>query len=433
MILAPLLCTLMLFAPDGMKIYKSKDFTIRSNASTRESKALGKRITFYLSIFEDFYKDLGLKKKSDNRLKLRLFATHEEFEAFYKRGGGSLGSTPLAYWSPSLNSIVMYSDERDVALKAVVFHETSHQFLSHYTSDAPKWLNEGLSEYFEGWKIEDAKSARESLHLYDLAMVQGALKAGHFLTPQKLISMSRSDFNNFAKQNPKLPGYLHYATSWSLVYYGIKTRDERDHERLLQYFHDLRDLGPNAKFDVPDWPAFTERWKAFILDLDPSPSDALDHFLIGSGHRRNGKYSKAVKSFESALALDPKMPGARYWVGYCQKRLGRYDLAYKALEQVLVDDPEDARAPYYLARMHLGIDRRGAKSEAEKALTYAELASDLLDGKSPYYLELIAQCQIELGEFKQAKRTLRKVRKAIAEDDLPNWKKRLEKLEQSTR
>ena len=75
--------------------------------------------------------------------------------AIGSRAGHGLGEDdpPLAYFSPSLNAIVLFNDEANVTLRQTLFHETSHQFLERYTSDAPKWLNEGLAEYFEGWRM----------------------------------------------------------------------------------------------------------------------------------------------------------------------------------------------------------------------------------------------------------------------------------------
>lgn len=424
-LIIPALAILSLLA-GGMRSYRSKEANIKSNASAAESKALGQRLDRYCELFEEFYDELGLKKKNDNTLKIRLFATYDEYEEYYNRGGGGLGGTPLAYFSRSLNSIVMYSDEEDVALRAVVFHEASHQYLNRYTYDAPKWINEGLAEYFEGWKVPEEGAAIRRAHLYDVALVQQALKSGEYLDPRKLVEMSRSDFNDFAKNNDNLHGYLHYATAWSLVYYCLGVNGGGDKDSLLQYLNDLRSKGPSAKFEVDDWSAFTARWKAGVLSIDAKPTDAVDHFLVAKGYRSNKEWSKSVASLKKAIELDPELPSAHYWLGYSLKRTGKYKEAKEVLKRVMNDSPDDPRAPYYLARMYLGIDRKSAKPEAELALEYALSASEIVDEQSPLYLWLISQCYIAMGDGKRALRFAKKILKVIDKEDREVWEVKVE-------
>ncbi len=408
-------------APEGMRKYRSKQAILKSNAPPKAVKALGKRIDYYCTLFQRFYDELGLKKKNDNTLKLRVFNTYDEYEEYYRRSGSGLGGTPLAYFSPSLNSIVMYRDDEDVALRAVVFHECSHQFLNRYTYDAPKWLNEGLAEYFEGWKVTPGVSGERRPHLYDLTLVKKALKTGNYLTPRVMTQMSSEAFNNFSEQHPNLHSYLHYATSWGIVYHCLQSGNEGDRAMLVRYLEDLTKRGSRAKFEVEDWGDFTKRWKQTIEQLEPTAVDATDHFLLASGARSNREWEKAIGHYEEALAADPELPSVKYWLGYCNKRLGNYPKAIKLLEAAMIDDPEDPRAPYYMARIYLGIDRKTTKPEPDKAFAFAEAASELVDNKSPLYLWLLAHCHLAKGEKSKAKRTARKILKLVDDEDSETW------------
>ncbi len=320
----------------------------------------------------------------------------------------------------------MYSDQKDVALRAVVFHEASHQYLNRFTYDAPKWINEGLAEYFEGWKVPDKGPAIRRAHLYDVALVQQAIRDDKYLDPRKLIEMSASDFNNFGENNEDLHSYMHYATSWSLVFYCLSVDGEYDKDRLVNYLKELRSKGPSAEFEVDDWDAFTERWKAGILTVDPTPTDAVDHFLIAQGYRSNKEWAKSAKELEKALKLDSELSSAQYWLGYSYKRSGNYTKAKEALKQVVTDSPEDPRAPYNLSRMYLGIDSDGDESEPEVALEYAMAASELVDDESPLYLWLISQCYIELGDKKKAIRFAKKILKVVDKEDREVWEATVE-------
>jgi tetratricopeptide (TPR) repeat protein len=422
------LLSVLVLLPGGMRTYRSKEANIKSNAPAAEAKELGKRLDRYCGLFEEFYDELGLKKKNDNTLKVRLFASYDEYEEYYQRSGTALGNTPLAYFSRSLNSIVMYSDERDVALRAVVFHESSHQFLNRYTYDAPRWINEGLAEYFEGWKIPDDGPAQRRPHLFDLQLVQQALAKDSYLSPRELVEMPSETFVKFGEHYPELHDYLHYATAWSVVCYSLETSYEDDRDRMRRYLADLRDKGPNAKFEVDDWDRFTERWRAYVLKLDPERTDATDHFLVATGFRQNSDWKDAVAELELALEKDPSLPSARYWLGYCCKRMGNYPKAIEAFERVRTDDPDDSRAPYNLARIHLGIDRETAKPDPATALELAEAASRLASDENPLYLWLVAKCHLALDDSRQATRAAKKILKVVDDDDRAAWKERVDEL-----
>src|SRR5262249_13950419 len=200
------------------------------------------------AVFQGFYHGLGLEKKSDNKLPARLFNTREEFEKFYHLTTKE-GDPPLAYFSPSLNSIVLYNDEADVTLRQTLFHECQHQYLSRYTSDAPKWLNEGLSEYFEGWRMSpEGKVVEKRVNLVDLKLLQDCLKSGKSLAPKELASWDAQHFDDYKKDHPDLHPYLHYVTSWGMVYFSLElSQDPSDRKRLVDYLKGLNSKGALAK------------------------------------------------------------------------------------------------------------------------------------------------------------------------------------------
>ena len=415
-------------APDGFRKYRSKEAIVKSNAPPKAAKALGKRIDYYCKLFQEFYDELGLEKKNDNVLKIRLFDSYDDFDEYYRRGGAGLGSTPLAYFSSSLNSIVMYRDEKDVALRAVVFHECSHQFLNRYTYDAPKWLNEGMAEYFEGWTVDPGVSSDRRPHLYDLSLVKEGLASGQYLEPKQLVEMSAVTFNAFSESYPHLNSYLHYATSWSLVYHCLHSDYEKDKALLVNYLEDLTKKGSSAEFEVEDWEAFTERWKHTVTTFNPKPDSAKEHFLLGAGARVNREYRKAIQHYGKALEMDPELPGARFWVGFCHKRTGNYKKAVEVLEEVLETDPEDARAAYNLARIYLGIDKENADADVEKALACALRASEIANEKSPSYLLLLARCYQANDEASKARKTAKRILKVVDKDEKGRWEPLVEAI-----
>ena len=177
----------LLLPQEGLRNYKVKEAIVKANTSKEVAEAVAARINNFCAVFEQFYADLGLDKRSDNKLVARLFNTYEEYETHYRRTT-SEQDPPLAYFSPALNAIVLYNDEADLTLRQTLFHESAHQYLNRFTSDAPKWLNEGLSEYFEGWRMSpEGKLVEKRVNLYDLKLLQDCLKGERSLAPRALV------------------------------------------------------------------------------------------------------------------------------------------------------------------------------------------------------------------------------------------------------
>ncbi len=413
---------------EGLRTRRSKEAIVKANTSKEIAEAVGTRIDNFCAVFQAFYDELGLEKKSDNTLAARLFDTFEEYEKQYKRTNPD-GDPPLAYFSPSLNAIVLYNDEADVTLRQTLFHESSHQYLSRYTSDAPKWLNEGLAEYFEGWRMtSDGKLVEKRINLYDLKLLQDRLKSGKSLAPETLVGFDAVQFNDFKKNHPELHPYLHYVTAWGLVYFSLELSDvPADRKRLVGYLEALNSKGARAMFEMDDWSAFEARWKDAILALEPKPVDVIDHILLAVGHRQSGEWKEAAELYQAAYELDPQAPDALYWLGFCKVRVGLIDEATRWLEQARTTEPANPAVPYLLARIALEVDHKDRPSDPAKALVLAEAAAKLAGGASPYHLELVARCQAKAGDAAGAVKTVKRILKLVEDDQDKAYYEKLEK------
>jgi tetratricopeptide (TPR) repeat protein len=412
---------------EGLRTRRTKESIVKSNTSKEIAEAVGARIDNFCTVFQDFYDDLGLEKKSDNMLAARLFDTYEEYEQHYRRTNKD-EDPPLAYFSPSMNSIVLYNDEADVTLRQTLFHECQHQYLNRYAgTNAPKWLNEGLSEYFEGWRMSpEGKLVEKRVNLFDLQLLQRCLEAGKSLAPKDLASFDPLQFNDFRKNHPELHPYLHYVTAWGMVYYSLELSSvPADRERIVGYLRALNDKGARATFEMDDWRAFEKRWEAAILGLEAKPVDAIDHILLAAGHRENREWKEAVELYKAAHEKDAQAPGVLYGLGYCLKRMGEYDEAKQWFEKARAAEPANPSILYMLARIELGIDMKDGPSDPAKALALAEAASKLAGGESPGYLELVARCQARGGDGAGAVKTVKRILKLVEEDSAKAYYEKL--------
>lgn len=394
----------------SLKSYKSREARVKSNASPKISNRVASRIDRFCKIFQEFFDELKMEKRSDNKIQARIFNTYDEYEKFRDR---DVGKKPWsAYWSSSLNAIVLYNDQADHSLKQVLFHECFHQYLYRYTNHAPKWLNEGLAEYFEGWRIEENADPEVRINLYDLIVLQGALKKDRDLPLSELIDMSADHFVDFAKHHSDKHPNLHYATSWGLIYYLLHSDVEGDRERLCEYMKSLNqkgEKGARAKFNLANPEEFQARWRQSILAMQPVRETYSDHLLVASGYRQSREWTAAIEEYRRALTKNPEAEGLQYWIGYCTKRNGDYEEAVERLTAAREEDKKDPRPSYMIARILSGVDKRGAESKPAEALRHAREAFTRSGKKSHVYLSFVARCQSMAGDRKAAIKTMQHV------------------------
>ncbi|MCI0587983.1 MAG: tetratricopeptide repeat protein [Planctomycetes bacterium] len=404
--------------------YSGRRCEVVSDAPPEVAKAAVEWIDRFGEVFEKFYAPFGLEKRTDNAVKARLFSGYDEFVEFRDK---DVGEKPWsAYFSRSLNSLVAYHDPRDRRLLHTLFHEVQHQFLARFTGAAPKWLNEGLSEYFEGWRIGKEGSFEPAPHLYDLHVLQASLKRGKSLPLETLVSLSPEAFVEFAKQQPGLPPNLHYATSWGLVYYLVSLAPPEEKPLLGEYLKALNAKGSKAekaRIGIGDWKAFEARWREAILALQAEHSSVDDHLALAAGYREDGDWKNAIGAYEAALRLEPGALGVRYWLGSCQKRAGDYAAAGRTLEEARKEDEGDPRPSYLLARIAAGVDKKGAPADPAGALELAREAFVRSGEQNPRYLAFVARCQRLGGDRNAALATMQRVLKLADDEDRPEYER----------
>ena len=95
-----------------------------------------------------------------------------------------------------------------------------------------------------------------------------------------------------------------------------------------------------------------ERERLYLEVLKLWPSDPRTYNNLGDTYERQGRFKKAIKSYETALALDPKAPYPCFGLGDVYFKLGEFERAIPYYKKGLQSDPDDkpAREDLRLAR-----------------------------------------------------------------------------------
>ncbi|MDP8204699.1 MAG: hypothetical protein P9L95_09230 [Candidatus Tenebribacter mawsonii] len=91
----------------------------------------------------NFYMNINFPIQISN-INVRVFTFFDDYKSHQKLNSNAKSNN--GYFSSSKHEIVLFSNEK---LIKTFHHEFNHYLLRAYFKKPPKWVNEGLSEYFE--------------------------------------------------------------------------------------------------------------------------------------------------------------------------------------------------------------------------------------------------------------------------------------------
>ncbi len=233
----------------------------------------------------------------------------------------------------------------------------------------------------------------------------------------------------------------------ALAYYKAASFTEaaRELDRFLAAVPQNFPQRPNAILLLADCQVRLGEYKKVIELLSPlleiQPQDRTVAFLLGSAYVGDGQPSKgqalidqifrdedsaqarllmgsillvaddghgAIKEFERAIELDPKVPSLRTWYGRALMRMGDSDKAKTAFRNELADNPND-----FEANLYLGILLRQDKL-LEEAINYLSHAVRLRP-KDQYARYHLGGAYAGLGKSNEARPLLEGVVKEFPE------------------
>jgi Tfp pilus assembly protein PilF len=115
---------------------------------------------------------------------------------------------------------------------------------------------------------------------------------------------------------------------------------------------------------------------------DVKPTEAAHLNNLGAAYMNQQLFEKALKAFQDAAALDPKLQIARVNQGVALLNLAKVDAAKPILEQAVKDDPKDAHAWYNLGLFFKNTGDTARAIEAFRRVTEI----DSTDPDSWYFL-----------------------------------------------
>ena len=175
----------------------------------------------------------------------------------------------------------------------------------------------------------------------------------------------------------RLLGHLHSVASGNSEGSRAWLETEIEEEiRCLEKFHaSCFKLTPDIYGHLGTYLCKKERFQNAITFLEhfieTEPKQEHPYIEIGNCYFRLGNYAQAIKSFESALAINDKNPTVLFNLGLTCLKTGDLDRAVESLNKALPQTAQKENALYYLAAAYYG------RGEPDRAL---ELLLNFPDG-----------------------------------------------------
>lgn len=162
-----------------------------------------------------FYgKELRPSPPDDNKYEVYLFSGRQGYLDYTQDLMGSASKGSLGLYTPALKQLLIWNVPDREEMMRTVRHEAFHQYLDRLLDvEAPRWLNEGLAEYFETATMVGRKAHTGEPHAQNLQALQG------FGVPDLEEFLELSDAQFMAHP-------LSYPYSWGLVHFLLETGEE---------------------------------------------------------------------------------------------------------------------------------------------------------------------------------------------------------------
>ncbi|MBN1422339.1 MAG: DUF1570 domain-containing protein [Planctomycetes bacterium] len=198
-------------------------------------------------------------KKPEAKLRIVIFKTREEFQAF------GAPADILGFYLPSNRILYLYDHVKPALTLEVLIHEGFHQYIHLLLDEIPVWFNEGMAQFFEtaefvrnGFKI--GASSRRAGHLAYLVRTQ----RDRF--PREFLRIGEAEF--------RMPNRMleNYAQAWGMCHFLILFKDGKYRGALNRYYEALlrgegADAAYRAAFSAIDWETLLQEWRAYVPAL----------------------------------------------------------------------------------------------------------------------------------------------------------------------
>ena len=382
--------------------------------------------------------DVAFPSESESSLPIRivLFAREKDYRSFGAKDTRGYFSHQLPNDLDGVPTMVLWGGLVE-ATRITFQHELTHTFVRRSLGWAPRWLNEGLAEYYETFELRDG-SAVLGLPLPELGILTGggwrSKRVGMWertLVPvsllpsvQQLLHAGYEEFNAAdVKERPQLDDRRkqtsYYLAAWGFVHmlYSVPEYKALFNAVVDDVAHGTRlEAAWAARFGAVDPEKLEGDFRKHLIRTEgieaqawttkytPRPrvdplqqrelSPAEVHVLWARLRPWNAEHLLVARTeMAAARSLDAASPEIEYWSGLFRRAEGDRVGAEADLTRALAQRPNDARYLVALGTYYRGLETVAPKDRVEDVM--ARLSKVAV---SPRALDFVASYDAATGQ-----------------------------------
>ncbi|MEM7306989.1 MAG: DUF1570 domain-containing protein [Planctomycetota bacterium] len=207
------LVTQVLHGPRWDEVYevKTKNYHVVSNLDRETCFEVGQVLEESL---QRFNRDLRRLPRSTRRYKVYLFAGQAGFQAYLSDTYGTRRENVAGLYRSDVDQLLLWNlPDRDELLRTTR-HEGFHQYFDRLVPQSPRWLNEGLAEYYENIRSVGGSWHQDLPNERHLAAIR---RRSNRIALRDFLHASPAEFYAHPKSYPQ---------AWALVHFLLHSTDE---------------------------------------------------------------------------------------------------------------------------------------------------------------------------------------------------------------
>ncbi len=385
---------------------RSPHFRVITNGGDHDARHVARAFEQMRAVFESQFPGFKLEAPAP----LLVLAARDEqtikmlMPQMFKAGVGSQVAGMFQQgWERSYATIrldVVTSDRRNPDTYATVYHEYIHTLLHTNFRTLPRWLDEGLAEFYGYTRFESDKmfiGAPAKSHRLDVLESRAPITLRTFITTRNAFSRNEQDTQLFYAQAWALTHFLTFGPGMEQgnklkTFFNLLQRGTEQVKAFEQVFGKLEDVDKEYRNYINRiaYPTGVIPYSSTVDEKDYAGrqmSLAETQAEIGAFHVRSHQFEMVRNLAESAIKNDPKVGLAHQDLGFALFDGGKDEEALREFSQAVELDPKDYLA-LFAKTMTSPVSRSGVPAD-QAAFKQALLKVVELNPRfAPAYVEL---------------------------------------------
>lgn len=350
MLSAALLTFALLTTADRLVTSSQGGMTLSSDASPNQREQIFDVAAAATRMATARAEAIGLQRKSDQSLRLRVFAHESDYDDWRRRTRDqNTKVSPLSFYDDVDREVVAAWQAGSDAARAQMRRQVARFVLLQFAKNPSNWFEEGFAGYFQGFHTDAFGDGVDRVDAEMLKSIREALERDRICPLYELLDLQDIEFYGLAgaKQSP-WPRSVLYAQSWSLVFWMFESQDDVA-KRMLAFEVERSTTGRWDQAQAKKLLTEAEpAWRAFLEREDLSGIGGLVRdawTALGKGNAEDARWL-ATK----ALDLDETCRSALRVLGKATLAQDDFDVAEHCFSELLRERADDYDAAFGLAR-----------------------------------------------------------------------------------